>query len=138
MLYKMIAYYLKSNQTSILERLVLHLNPANLDPENILVVCEQYSLMTAFCSLNSYIGDYTRPLKSLFALMDANVKDEGLAMYYFYKLMWYSRLCFRGERFPEGIVAVGEDIIAWLVRHHEFLIPLDSECYFEVIEHRLT
>ena len=92
MLYKMIAYYLKSNQTSVLERIVLHLNPANLDPENILVVCEQYSLMTAFCSLNSYIGAYTRPLEAIFALMDANVKDEGLTMYYFYKLMWYSRL----------------------------------------------
>jgi hypothetical protein len=35
---KMIAYYLKTDQAHVLERIVLHLNPANLELASILAV----------------------------------------------------------------------------------------------------
>jgi hypothetical protein len=59
-------------------------------------------------------------------------------MYYFYKLMWYIRLCLKGERFPSGVVHPDDMLVQWLVSRHEFLLPLDCDCYFDVIEYGVT
>ena len=132
---KMIGYYLNARLPSVLERIILNLEPSCLDPRHVLLACEEHNLLTTyiFISTNSLTPNYLNPMDRMFKTMEATESKKG-KQYLIYKMLWYFRLCLKGQTFPSGKIpndmygrAVA-DICNWIImrEHLQMFLEFDS------------
>ncbi|CAG9310317.1 unnamed protein product [Blepharisma stoltei] len=139
---KIVAYYLNIHRPDIIERLILHLDPTCLDPKQLIPVCEEYNLLTGyiFINTNSVLQSYVNPLKRIYKALTKQ-EDPKSRRYFAYKLMWYYRLCIKGETFPSGRIhpdlmqKVINSIVEWLLKrkHLATLLDIDSSAILKLI-----
>lgn len=139
---KIIDFYLNSKQHTHLERILLHLEPTCFDPKTILPACENHNLLNAyiFINTNSTMQSFVNPLKKMYKTL-IKQKDPRAKLYFNYKLLWYFRLCLRGETFPSGkilpelIQEVIGKVVSWLLKrkHLENLLNMDSIVALNVV-----
>jgi hypothetical protein len=138
---KMIGYYLNSRMPTVLEKIILNLDPSCIDPAHVLAACEEHNLLSAyiFISTNSQSMNFVLPLEKMFALA---MNSKGTAeKYMFYKILWYYRLCIQGLTFPCGMISsdyygyVVSKTTAWVVEktHFEYLLAQDSVTFLNTL-----
>lgn len=139
---KLINYYLRVSRPDIIERIILHLDPACIDPGTILPHCVEFNLLTAYIFINTQTRaqNYTEPLRRLFEALERQT-DLNKKRLYNYKMLWYARLSLRGQTFPVGSIKremmpqVSVRIVKWLIKRKQLksMLELDSSCYFRVL-----
>lgn len=138
---KMISYYSPSN-LSILERIILHLDPNSFDIRVIDGVCKEYNLFLAIIYINtkSKYPNFINPLKVIYSQLKAKEKIED-KIRISYLLLWYVGLCFDGKTFPNGEIVENYwkeatfKIVDWILKknHAAVLLSFDTETTLRVI-----
>ena len=100
---KILSYYLASNKPAMIEKVVLHLDSSCIDPEFLYPVCEEYLLTSAYIYISISTQNFIRPMEFLYKILQeqSEVMQKKLT---FYKLLWYARLCLKGEKYPKGFI----------------------------------
>ena len=142
MLAKMINHYLQIRKPEVIEKLILHLDPEQINPDLILPHCKDYRLTTAsiFINTQSTKKSYINALKLLREVMRQHQTEEQ-RRYCVQKILWFIRMTVRGETFPNGRI---EDnlwpnillkVTEWLVKktHLYELLEVDGVTPFQVI-----
>jgi len=166
---RLINFYTKRSKVDTLEKILLHLNLELIDLEFLSAVCisqKMYSALIYVKSLYPQVFHYMEPciymhnemltLKSVRKNSDPNIPKAELHIdpksyaYLGYKILWYIRKCFKGERFPErqdsyripmkSWPSVVYILIKWMFMEHDSritnlqdLIELDVKCTFDVL-----
>lgn len=138
---KMIGYYLNSKLPTVLERIILNLDPACIDPTHVLAACEEHNLLTAyiFISTNSQNTNFVQPLEKMYnlALNSKGIQEKFMI----YKLLWYYKLCIKGQTFPSGSIPasnysyVVSRTSIWVLEkaHFEFLLSQDPVTFLNTL-----
>ena len=139
---KMIGYYLNAKQHTLIERIIVHLEPTCIDPRHVIPACEEHNLLTAyiFINTNSTMQSFVNPLKKLYKAMTKQ-KDFQPKLFFCYKILWYFRMCLRGDTFPYGKIlpemfnSVVAGICKWIVKrkHLQNLMMMDSVAVLSVL-----
>ena len=140
---KMVQHYSSINEISMIEVIILNLDPLLIKPSLYLSICEEYGLITGFIfiSTNSALQDYKSPLKKIFKLMIAE-KDETKQLHHLYKILWFVRMTLKGKKFPDNEILekdkenVFTDVIKWVFKrnHLIYLLKLDSTTTLNAIK----
>jgi len=139
---KMIGFYLNIGKPETIERLILSLDPTCIDPKQIIPHCKEHNLITAyiFINTNSTLQSFVNPLRLLRKTLLAQEEPKA-QKFVAYKLLWYLRLCIRGQTFPSGRIleeyfpwAIA-NISNWLIKedHLEMLIKIDATVTLKVM-----
>ena len=85
---KMIEYYLNTKQDNTIERIIVHLEPSCIDPRQVLPICIEHNLLSAyiFISTNSTSQSFVNPLKKIYKTMIKQT-DPRPKLYFTYKLL---------------------------------------------------
>ena len=139
---KMIGFYLNAKQHVLIERIIVHLEPTCIDPRHVIPACEEHNLLTAyiFINTNSTMQSFVNPLKKIYKTMTKQ-KDFQPKLFFCYKILWYYRLCLRGDTFPFGKIlpemynSVVAGICKWLIKrkHLQSLLQMDSVAVLGVL-----
>ncbi|CAG9320228.1 unnamed protein product [Blepharisma stoltei] len=139
---KIIAYYINMQKPDTVEKILLNLDPTTIDPRQVIPVCEEYNLLTAyiFINTNSTLQSFVNPLKKIYKTLTKQ-EDPKSKRYFAYKLIWYLRLCLKGETFPSGKILndiwgkVIIGVIGWLLKrkHLQTLIDIDAPTTLNVL-----
>ena len=82
------------------EECIVHLDMLSIDFHQIVKLCEQFHLPTAFFYVyNKGLQDYITPLLQTFKILHKNPKEEVRVGY---TILLYLSKCFLGEAFPSG------------------------------------
>lgn len=132
---KMIGYYLNARLPNVIERIILNLDPSCIDPNHVLLACEEHNLLTTyiFISTNSTPANYVNPLERIYQTLK-NSEIPKKKQYFTYKLLWYFRLCVQGQTFPNGEIPTNiyaralTDMCRWIIikEHLDILLETDS------------
>jgi hypothetical protein len=139
---KLIGYYLRVLRPDIIERIILHLDPACINPLTILPHCLEYNLLTAYVFINTQTKslNFVEPLRRMFEALEKQT-DLNKKRFYNYKLLWFARLSLRGLTFPMGhikreqIPQISIKVVKWLIKRNplKVMLELDASCYFRVM-----
>jgi len=140
--FTMVDYYRESDRVEIVERLILHLDLVGYETNQILQVCNEERLLSAYIYVHTKgeCNDYRGPLIKMFDMFqqESNSRTQTEIGH---KLMWYVRLCLLGRQFPSGMIpdkdwsVVILDIVDWLMTEEilKTLLYFDSKIYFECL-----
>ena len=138
---KMIGYYLNAKLPNVIERIILNLDPSCIDHRHVIPACEEHNLITTyiFLSTNSIAPNFNNPFDRLYQNILKSEKKQRLLL--IYKLLWYARLCIKGELFPDGLIKKGlypravSDTVNWIIHkdHLELLLEADPVATLNVI-----
>ena len=142
MLGKMINHYLQIHKPEIIEKLILHLDPTQINPDFILPHCKEYRLTTAsiFINTQSMKKSHINALKLLREVMRQH-QTEDQRRYCVHKILWYLRMTIKGDTFPAGRIEeellprVIVKLTEWLTKktHLYELLEVDGVTPFQVI-----
>lgn len=138
---KIMGFYLRQNTPELIEKILMNLDNNCVKSEQVLPIIAEYQLLSAAICVYSKINDFLAPAVMIFQKFSEE-KDLVLKRYYFYKLLWYVRMCFQGkelmgQRISEKIYnEVIKNLVDWIVKDGkiEVLIKIDSVCFLHVIE----
>lgn len=133
---KIIGFYLGDKHHTTIERIIVHLDPICIDPKCVIPACDEHNLILAYIyvNTNSTMQSFVNPLKKMYKTMTKQT-DLRAKLYFTYKLLWYYRLCIRGETFPNGkvlpemrkIMIIG--IIKWILKRKHFLHLMQNDSF---------
>ena len=139
---KIIDFLVEKNKLDTVENIILHLDPACLDNKLLLPVCDKYNLINAFIYINtqSSMQSFVNPLKKLYKLV-SKATDTSKKQYFAYNLLWYIRLCYLGQAFPNEKIreelkdSVAIKVTLWLIKrkHIQGLLEVDSKATLSVL-----
>jgi Golgi CORVET complex core vacuolar protein 8 len=159
---KIVGYCLNARLPEVLERIILNLEPSCIDPRFILPACDEHNLLTTYIYINTCSDqkNFLNPLQKIFQTMiktDSiqknivsslqnvfqNIDENEIKVrkYLFYKLLWYFRLCLKGETFPRGKIPleyyskVVSETVNWVIQyeHLDLIIQYDSATFLNVL-----
>ena len=136
---KLMAFYLRKETPEIIEKVLLNLDKDSIDPEQVLPIIKEYKLLTAGIVVYTNIDNFVEPLVLIYNSF-AGEKEIVKKKAYFYKLLWYVRMCFNGELFLNKQLSTVQhfsaikDITRWLLEDNvlESLIKQDIVCLLHV------
>ena len=96
---KILSFYLANKKSLMVEKLVLHLNYNCLDPAFIYPVCEEYELTLA----HIYVSIWNLQVEKSMIFLNNLLKKSG-DKFIAYQLLWYLRLCIKGQKFPKSFI----------------------------------
>lgn len=137
---KIIGFYLGDKHHNTIERIIVHLEPTCIDPKCVLPALVEHNLLSAyiFINTNSTMQSYVNPLKKLHKTMSKQ-KDPRAKLYFTYKLLWFYRLCLKGETFPNGKILpemhkfVIAGIVKWLLNRSHLLSLLQMDSFVTLL-----
>lgn len=137
---KIIDFYLDDKHYVTIERILVHLEPTCIDPKCVLPALVEHNLLTAyiFINTNSTMQSFVNPLKKLHKTMTKQ-KDLRAKLYFTYKLLWFYRLCLKGETFPNGKILpemhkfVISGIVKWLLNRNHLLSLLQMDSFVTLL-----
>lgn len=137
---KLIVFYIRNSNEQVIEKILLNVDPGSVDSDQVMPIIKEYKLFTAAIVICCNDGDFINPLK----LMSESwlEEKEGFQKYYLlFKILWYLRLCFRGERFLHGKIYEAfykenaEKLVKYLIDSQvlKSIIAKDSVTTFKVL-----
>jgi Golgi CORVET complex core vacuolar protein 8 len=137
---KILSYYLTTQRPDMVEKIVLHINSSSLDPEYLYPVCEEYSLTSAYIYISISNQNFIKPIDFLYSILKEQL-DLHKKKYFAYKLLWYIKLCLKGEKFPKGFIPTEQwnKLIVSLINRVlqadllEVLVALDANSTLKVV-----
>jgi hypothetical protein len=137
---KVIGYYLGDKHHTTIERIIVHLDPICIDPKCVIPACDEHNLLLAYIyvNTNSTLQSFVNPLKKIYKTMTKQ-NDLRAKLYFTYKLLWYYRLCLKGETFPNGkvlpemrkIMIIG--IVKWLLKRKHFFTLMQNDSFITLM-----
>ena len=111
-----------------------------LDPDYLFPVCEEYKLTSAYIYLSIATQNYIKPLNFLYDIL-IKEDDSQKKRFFAYKLLWYFRLCLKGEKYPKGFIPTDQwhkviiNVFSLLVSGEilETLVKIDANSTLRVI-----
>lgn len=109
---KLMAFYLRCNSEPVIEKILLNVDPGSIDSDQVMPILKEYKLFTAAIVIYCNDGDFLSPVVLMIDAIKQE-KENFTKTYLIYKVLWYLRLCFRGERFLHGKIyeALYKDIV---------------------------
>jgi hypothetical protein len=103
---KILSFYLANKKVTMVEKLVMHLNHACLDPQFIYPVCEEYELTLAHAYVSLWNLQIDKTIDFFNTLLRKNKGDTQKFMAY--QLLWFLKLCIKGQKFPKSFIRTEE------------------------------
>lgn len=100
---KVLSFYLTTKKPQMIEKIVLHLDSACLDHSFLYPVCEEFLLTSAYIYISISSQNFIKPLEFLYKILKGQ-DDVAQKKIMVYKLLWYARLCLKGEKYPKGFI----------------------------------
>ena len=129
---KLMAFYLRCNSESMIEKILLNVDPGSIDSDQVMPILKGYKLFTAGIVIYCNDGDFLSPLVMMINALKEE-KENFVKTYLAYKVLWYLRLCFRGERFLHGKIYeeyykdIVKKLVGYALEHNVFTLFIDVD-----------
>lgn len=131
---KMIDHYQNTNKIEVLETIIMHLDPLQVNTKAIEGICEMLSMTSAYFFISSCknSSDFVIPLKVSFKVL-RNKESLTEKFAEFYKIVWYlsqiaHKKCVNGKDIPDSIFSsVISNVKNWLKKSKFLIVMLEMD-----------